>query len=48
MDSFEDFIETLKSITLGDIIGALALVVMLYGGLLLALIYGWIIPGTNH
>jgi formate/nitrite transporter FocA (FNT family) len=39
MDSWQDFIQVLKSITLGDIIGAICLVLMLYMGLFLALIY---------
>ena len=39
MDNFQDFIKILKSITLGDIIGALCLVAMLYMGLFLVLIY---------
>ena len=39
MDNFQDFIKILKSITLGDIIGAICLVLMLYMGLFLALIY---------
>jgi formate/nitrite transporter FocA (FNT family) len=39
MESWQDFIQVLKSITLGDIIGAICLVLMLYMGLFLALIY---------
>lgn len=39
MDSWQDFIQVLKSITLGDIIGAICLVLMLYMGLFFVLIY---------
>ena len=40
MDNFQDFIRILKSITLGDILGAIGLFVLLYIGLFGVLIYG--------
>ena len=40
MDNFQDFIRILKSITLGDIIGAIALFGLLYVGLFVVYIYG--------
>lgn len=40
MDNWQDFIRILKSITLGDILGAISLVVLLYIGLFGVLIYG--------
>ena len=39
MDNWQDFIKIIKSITLGDIIGAVSLILILYIGLFLALIY---------
>lgn len=39
MDNLQDLIRIVKSITLGDIIGAICLVLMLYMGLFLVLIY---------
>jgi hypothetical protein len=39
MDNWQDFIKIIKSITLGDIIGAVSLILILYVGLFLALIY---------
>lgn len=40
MDNWQDFIRILKSITLGDIIGAIALFGLLYVGLFGVLVYG--------
>lgn len=40
MDNWQDFIRILKSITLGDILGAIGLIVLLYFGLFAVLIYG--------
>ena len=40
MDNFKDFIRILKSITLGDIIGVIALFGLLYVGLFVVYIYG--------
>jgi len=40
MDNWQDFIRILKSITLGDILGMISLVVLLYIGLFGVLIYG--------
>jgi len=39
MDNLQDFIRILKSITLGDIIGAISLIVGLYIGLFLVMVY---------
>lgn len=40
MDNWQDFIRILKSITLGDILGCIALFGLLYVGFFAVLIYG--------